>query len=76
MDGLVSERQGDCPRKRRLAAMAVRGRREVSGNPGHCVLGNTTQNSAAVLSPAPGPTDIVFANGAEFFEQPASGPAP
>ena len=44
--------------------------------PGHCILGNTTQNSAAVLGVSPGATDIVFANGVEQFEQPASDPSP
>jgi len=46
------------------------------GNPGHCILGNTTQNSAAMLGVTPGPTDIVFANGVERFELPSSGPSP
>ena len=47
-----------------------------SGTPGQCLLGNTTQNSAAMLSATPGPTDILFQNGLEAFQLPASGPAP
>ena len=48
----------------------------VSGSPGHCILGNTTQNSGAVLMTTPGPSDIIFDNGAESFQQPASSPSP
>lgn len=45
-------------------------------NVGKCILGNTTQNSAAMLGAAPGATDILFANGVENFQQPANGPSP
>ena len=48
----------------------------VSGVAGVCALGNTAQNSAAVLITAPGPTDILFENGVENFQVPASGPSP
>jgi len=46
------------------------------GTPGHCFLGNTTQNSAAMLGVTPGPTDIVFENGLEAFQTPRDGPSP
>ncbi|HET8941976.1 MAG TPA: hypothetical protein VFN13_08310 [Rudaea sp.] len=49
---------------------------EISGQAGTCVLGNTTQNSAALLHATPGPSDIVFANGYETFEVPSPGPSP
>ncbi len=43
---------------------------------GQCILGNSTQNSAAILGAAPGLTDILFANGTETFQLPSAGPAP
>jgi len=46
------------------------------GTPGQCFLGNTTQNSAAMLGVTPGPTDIVFENGLEAFQTPRDGPSP
>ncbi len=48
----------------------------LSGVPGKCILGNTVQNSAAMLGAVPGATDILFANGVENFQQPATGPSP
>lgn len=44
--------------------------------PGKCFLGNTTQNSDAVLLSVAGTRDIVFENGFENFQLPSSGPSP
>jgi len=48
----------------------------ISGNPGHCIQGNTTQNSFAVLMGTAGPPQSLFINSFEGFEVPQAGPAP
>ena len=47
-----------------------------SGNPGHCLLGNTTQNSYATLLSVAGASDFILANSFEGFEVPHAGPSP
>ena len=48
----------------------------ISGSAGHCILGNTTQNSFAVLVNAAGPPQSLFINSFEGFEVPHAGPTP
>lgn len=48
----------------------------LNGTPGKCFLGNTTQNSDAVLLSVAGTRDILFENGFENFQLPSSGPSP
>jgi len=48
----------------------------LNGTPGKCVLGNTTQNSDAILLSVAGARDIVFEDGLENFQLPSGGPSP
>jgi hypothetical protein len=48
----------------------------VNSPAGKCILGNSTQNSDAILLSVGGVRDIVFENGLENFQLPSSGPAP
>lgn len=49
---------------------------QFTGNPGHCLLGNTTQNSYASILAVASPTDFILVNSFEGFEVPHGGPAP
>lgn len=46
------------------------------GTPGQCILGNTTQNSFAMMLNSAGPPQSLFSNSFEGFEVPHAGPAP
>lgn len=48
----------------------------VFGNPGHCILGNTMQNSYAKILSIAAASDFILANSFEGFEAPHSGPSP
>jgi hypothetical protein len=49
---------------------------QLFGNPGHCLLGNTTQNSYARVLAVAAATDFLLANSFEGFEVPHAGPSP